>query len=108
MNQSLEKDIKGLNELSLVRYLSILGYQPEHTEPDCSLYRMYLDDSDLLNILIDHEANEFIDIAGKRKGTLVDFACLLFGITPIELCSNIMPYRIDLLMREQVPRPVTA
>jgi len=108
MNQTLQKDIKALNELSLVRYLTILGYTPVHSGDDSTLYRMYLDQKDLQDMLIDHEANEFIDIAGNRKGNLVDFACLLFGITPEELCSNIMPYRIDLLMRQHTPQEVIA
>jgi hypothetical protein len=100
MNQQLEKDIQELNALSLVSYLSILGYKPEHTGHDSTLYRMYLDHTELLNVLVDHQTNTFIDIANNRKGGLVDFVCLQFGITPIELCSDIMPYRIDILMRQ--------
>jgi hypothetical protein len=99
MKSKVFKDIKELNQLSLVRYLSILGYKPTHSGHDCTLYRMYLDDVKSLNILIDHKTNEFTDIGNRQKGTLVDFACLLFGITSIELCNNIMLYGIDRLMQ---------
>lgn len=99
MNKS--KDIEALNQLSLVSYLSILGYTPLARHPHATVYRVYFDGEPHSTIItVDHQSNRFHDPIQNIEGTLVDFACSLFGRTSIEILSNVMLYRIDLLMRQ--------
>jgi hypothetical protein len=99
MNSKLFNDIKTLNELNLVSYFNILGFKPVAEHPHSTDYQVLLDDIDPTTLTVDHRTNRFQDKANNRGGTLVDFACLLFQCTSIELCSNLMPYQLDRLLQ---------
>jgi len=98
MNNKLFHEIKKLNELNLVSYFRILGFKPVAEHEGATDYAVLLDNTDPTILTIDHQTNRFQDKIHNRGGTLVDFACLLFECTSVELCSNIMPYKIDRLM----------
>ena len=100
MNARLFKDISMLNQLSLVQYLDILGYKPIAQHADTTDYHVLLDHVEPVTLTIDHLTNRFTVPVNNRQGTLVDFACLLFDCTSIELCSNIVLYRLDMLMSQ--------
>ena len=100
METQLSEDIEVLNSLSLVSYLNILGFTPIAEGPNSTNYQVHIDE--FLTLTIDHATNRFHDKANNRQGSLVDFACILFEITPVELINNISPYRIDELMKESI------
>lgn len=104
---TLSKDIAELNDYSLVSYLKVLGYEPVSELPGSTTFELYLGKNELIPLVIDHKTNRFIDKANNCEGSLVDFACMKFGITPNELIRNIMPYRIDLLMDEEARRAIS-
>lgn len=100
MNARLFKDISMLNQLNLVQYLRILGYKPIAQHSDSTDYHVLLDHVEPTILTVDHRTNRFSVPANNWHGNLADFACLLFDCTSIELCSNIVLYRIDMLMSQ--------
>ena len=94
-----------LNLFSLKEYLALIGIEPTHERSDSTDYQVQLDGDSPTFITVDHDKNHFTEPARNRKGYLVDFACLLFGCTPEDLCGNIARYRIDLLMQQAFQRP---
>lgn len=104
---TLSKDIAEINDYSLVTYLKVLGYEPVSELPGSTKFELYLGTNELIPLVIDHNTNRFFDKANNREGSLADFACIKFEITPWELIRNIMPYRIDLLMDEEARKAIS-
>ena len=98
MNNKLFNDVQQINDLNLVSYFKILGFKPIAEHDGSTDYAILLDSPEPTILTVDHQTNRFHDKTNNRGGTLVDFACLLFECTSVELCSNLMPYRIDRLM----------
>ncbi len=96
MNQHVRLD--NLNELSLIDYLRILGFEPIAFHPGSTDYVSPFNHKEPQILSVNHKDNRFTAPGTHQKGTLVEFACLLYGCTPSELCNNIVPYKIDRLM----------
>ena len=97
MGTQLLEDIEALNNLNLVKYLNILGHTPLGGGPDSTDYQIVLLD-EVMFITVYHATNRFHDKDHNIHGSLVYFACLYFGITPMELLDNIVAYYIDQLL----------
>lgn len=97
MKKNLKQDIALINKHSFPRYMEILGMPIKERRPGCTDYEVMIHNVDHI-VTIHHASNCFSSKTLDQEGTITDFACLLFGITPAELCSNIVPYGIDRLM----------
>jgi len=98
MKKNLKKDIALINKHSFPRYMEILQMPVKENRPGCTDYEVMIHNVDHI-VTVHHQCNCFSSQTLDREGTIVDFACLLFGLNPEELCSNIVPYGIDRLMR---------
>ena len=101
MNQNEKTSTAELNRLSLVKYLKILGYQPISELENETTFEVNLHHPTPSAIVIDHKTNRFLERKTGRKGALVDLACYIFENKPRGIIRNIVPYRIDLLMKKE-------
>jgi len=94
---TLAKGRTPIDNLNLVEYLHVLGIDPIATRPNESDYRSPFDDNSHAIMTVFHDSNRFEDIGSGLQGTLIDFACHLFGCSPEELCGDVARYRLYLV-----------
>lgn len=106
MKKNLKRDIALINKHSFLRYMEILQMPVKENRPGCTDYEVMIHNVDHI-VTVHHLCNCFSSKTLDKEGTIVDFACLLFGLKPEELCSNIVPYGIDRLMSTEKPTEAT-
>ena len=97
MEKNISKDLRSIDNLSLVQYLHVLGIDPVATRPNETDYRSPFDDNSHAIMTVFHESNRFEDVGSGLTGTLTDFACHLFGCSSEELHGDIARYRLYLV-----------
>ena len=96
MKKQLKKNIASLNELPITEYMKAMGYPVIEQRPDSTDYGIILYNEDR-TITVDYQANRFNDEADQVSGDLVNLVCLLFGVTPKDVCADIMPWGLGRL-----------